>query len=535
MHRRRVQNRTLVAWTTLATLAISGFSSRSLGLSTATRVALLSLAFPGAGYIACSNLLGWTLLVLTYAFLPVCLFAWFGAGGLAFPLTLWLLSVVGAYFTAKESLNEWAGISSAVLLFIFFISFNWMSARARSRAAKKRETRNTFLPQALKDIATSATPAPKTSERELSIDELRRVQHLIDMSLKPLDDWTGFNVIDQFQTSALRYQLYEMMYVLGIYQGIYTPNFHGYLSTSICNIIEKSLTPKVLGFWRWESLWGKFTTDAEPVDKDNIMVTGWLLQGLMLYQSNTRDERYTTPGSLKFKVTEKMIYPHDVHSISRALVRQWIEDPYTLFSCEPNWIYTPCNMYGMVGQFIYDRLFGTKHAERILPAFESSLDTNFTEPDGSILPIRSQLTGFTIPGLCGALTDLVNALLCRGYMDHIARRMWALFKTECLDFDAKTGSLKLRGLVGADKIDPGNYRPNESAILPHLAYVAGEYGDEPVRKAALKELEQAAGTEVTGTGAVRLKEGFSNAMITGCVRGHLLRQNDWVNLISKVC
>ncbi len=126
---------------------------------------------------------------------------------------------------------------------------------------------------------------------------------------------------------------------------------------------------------------------------------------------------------MKFKVTDGNVYGYDIHTIVDALVRQWKNDPYTLFSCEPNWIYTPCNLQGMTGQVIYDRVFNTQHAKLLLGKFEESLNVNFTEPDGSILPIRSQLTGFTIPGICGALTDLVNALLYRGHLDHVARRM----------------------------------------------------------------------------------------------------------------
>jgi hypothetical protein len=40
------------------------------------------------------------------------------------------------------------------------------------------------------------------------------------MGLRDLNDWTGVRVIDQFQTPAIRYQLYEHMYALGAYQGM---------------------------------------------------------------------------------------------------------------------------------------------------------------------------------------------------------------------------------------------------------------------------------------------------------------------------
>jgi len=265
------------------------------------------------------------------------------------------------------------------------------------------------------------------------------------------------------------------------------------------------------------------------------MVTGFLMQGLMLYTATTGDLRYTKPGSLKFRLGEKKEYefPHSIHTISQALVRQWEKNPYCLFPCEPNWIYTPCNFYGFTGQILYDRVFGTAHSERLLPTFEESINVNFTEPDGSILPIRSELTGFTIPGLCGALTDLVHAILARGYLDHIARRMWAIFRNECVTF-TPSGSLELKGLVGADKLDPGNYRASEFAIFSILAYVAGEYGDEKTRKAALKQGEEGFGVKTLETGSNVLDpETCSLATRLGRVRGYLLRREDWKRLIAE--
>jgi subtilase family serine protease len=58
------------------------------------------------------------------------------------------------------------------------------------------------------------------SERELDIEGLRAIQYIIDMGLRDLNDWTDIKAIDQFQTAAIRYQLYEHIYALGAYQGI---------------------------------------------------------------------------------------------------------------------------------------------------------------------------------------------------------------------------------------------------------------------------------------------------------------------------
>ncbi|KAI0126982.1 hypothetical protein BJ170DRAFT_630661 [Xylariales sp. AK1849] len=532
-HRKGVQHRTLALWISFAVAGLALNSQQYYPLSTKARAATLSLLFPGAGYIASANVIGTVLLIVTYLLLPVTLLAWFGAGGILFPALLWILSVPGSYYTTGDAIFEKSNYVALGLLAAFMGYLNHFSRRARTNASTKRDARNAFIESELENMDALSLPAPGDADRELDLEALRAVQYLIDQARREIDDWTDFSVIDQFQTSALRYQLYEIIYVLSTYQGIYTPNFHGYLSTAIRKTIDKSLTPTVLGFWKWETLWGKFKTDFDPVKEDNIMVSGWLFQGLMLYMANTGDMRYTKPGSLRFQVSETAQYDYDVHSIGKALVRQWTENPYCLFPCEPNWIYTPCNLYGFTGQVLYDRVFNQNHSKKLLPIFEESLNANFTEEDGSIIPIRSELTGFTLPGLCGALSDLVNALLCRGHLDHIARRMWAIFKHECVRFN-EGGEVELAGLVGADKIDPGNYKPNPFAIYTHLAYVAGEYGDEKTRKAAIQVIHKNIGTRITETGAVALKkDAASFAVNTGLVRGHLLRHEDWKNLVQK--
>jgi hypothetical protein len=324
------------------------------------------------------------------------------------------------------------------------------------------------------------------------------------------------------------------MYCLAIYQGIYAPNFHGDWSSIYRRSITKCLTPRVLGFWKWETLWGKFKTDFDPVKEDNIMVTGFVMQAVAFYTAQTGDMRYTEPGSLTFTVSEKHSYQYDLHSLSNALVSQWKANPYTLFSCEPNWIYSPCNLQGMTGQVIYDRVFGTSHATTVRSKFEDSFTSEFMEPDGSIIPIRSELTGFTIPGLCGILADLVNAMLCRGHLDHVSRRMWAIFRNSNLRFNDQD-ELELVGLVGADLIDPGNYRSSPQSMLPAVAHTAGEFGDERVRTKALEKLSREMARDVTNTGSVRWStKQASFVTTTNTVRAMLLRKDDWKRLVTEV-
>ncbi|KAH7265542.1 uncharacterized protein BKA55DRAFT_660913 [Fusarium redolens] len=501
-HRKNVQVRTLGAWIALVLVALSIFFQDYVDIGPKYRAAALGLIFPGAGYLASANVLGGILFVLTWASVPLALFAWFGAGAVLFPLLVWGLCILGAYFATGNTLWENSGYWASGVLISGFMYANISSRAERTRGHKKRLVRNEFvLRQAAETDRLVAAGSKREEDEELSIESLRKLQFLFDQAFQSLDDWSGFTIVDQYQTAALRYQIYQMMFVLGLYQSTYGPNAHSYVNEAFQRIIERSLTQKVLNFWKWERLTGKFSLDCDPVKKDNIMVTGFLLQGVMLYTANSGDMRYTKPGSLVFNIDDKHSYRYNLHDLQETLVRQWSASPYCLILCEPNWIYVMCNLQGMTGAVLYDRVFGTKPTEVLLPIFEESLNTNFTETSGSVLTIRSELTGFTIPGLCGAAGDLAAIMMGCGTLRNFSRRLWAIIRNETVKFDTKTKEVSLTGLVGADKIDAGNYRSNEYAMYTQLAIAAGEYGDEELKEACVEKFEKAWGVVTAPTGS----------------------------------
>ncbi len=54
------------------------------------------------------------------------------------------------------------------------------------------------------------------------------------------------------------------------------------------------------------------------------------------------------------------------------------------------------SLVGIGGILLTDRLLGNNYGEKLRERFEHALETEFSNPDGSILPIRSELTGFTV-------------------------------------------------------------------------------------------------------------------------------------------
>ncbi|KAK5164291.1 uncharacterized protein LTR77_009986 [Saxophila tyrrhenica] len=526
--KRRRQYQTLAIWASISAGSLYTFYTAP---SPALRAAAIGLVFPGAGLFAVGTLPSLLLCLLTLLLIPLVLFAWFGAGGLAFPTALWLGSTALSALLARDTLVSAAGPLSLALCYSGIAYLAYKTSQANREAREKRTRRNEYVVDSVRKMQTEGQKAAPGS-RELSLRDLRFIQWFIELGMRPMDDFAYHDVIDQFQTAAIRYQLYEATSDLGLYQFVYTPNFHGYLSEAMRRTIEKSLTERVVGFWKWESLWGKGkVSDWDPIAEDNIMVSGYVLQAVGIYQSNTGDDRYTKPGSLTFEVAKDKKYPYDFKRIADAVNRQWEDGPYCLFSCEPNWIYTMCNLTGASGITLASRLLNVPWADKIKSRFEKALDEDFTQQDGTVMTIRSELTGFTIPGLAGRLSDGINALLCAAFLPHIAHRCWSFVLRESIN-QHSDGSITLENLEGADKLDPGNYRPGVGFTRAVFAAAAAEYGQEGVRKELLRELDEVVHPVFeTETGSLKNK-GLSTIGQGSAMKARLCGYQDWFSMIS---
>ena len=70
----------------------------------------------------------------------------------------------------------------------------------------------------------------------------------------------------------------------------------------------------------------------------------------------------------------------------------------------------------------------------------------------------------------------------------------------------KDGKLEFVDLVGADNLDPGNYKPGIGYMHPVFAAAAAEFGDLKIRDQLLKQLdEEHHPVFTTKTGALKNK------------------------------
>lgn len=348
------------------------------------------------------------------------------------------------------------------------------------------------------------------------------LRYNLDLALQPLESFDGFQTVEQFQTSALRYQLNNIGYSLAVMQAIYTPSFHGYGSRAQRNVIEKMLDKKVWGYWRWERLWGHFSTRFDPVGKDNIMLTGFFGLQVCLYMGATGDRRYAEPGSLTF-TWGKRRFVHDIHSIIRSIDENYSQSAFCLYPCEPGWIYTPCNFMGMMALIAYDRIFGTELSKKHLPIFLARLESEFTLADGDLIALRSEVTGSSIPFPFG---NEAQPLFIHSIAPERARQAWALARQAyVVESDDKIE------IVGLEKgVDFGRYRKSPIGLLHQLLGSASEMGDMRVVHEIMRLLQEL-GNPNREDGV--LKYDCSSTTGTDLVRGHILRKGDWRRTVTQ--
>jgi len=517
-----------------AVACVLGYMPTLTGMSPALQAAGLGLWFPGAGFLASS---GWSLPLLPVALacFAVAVFAWFGAGLVLAPFIVWLAFAALAGALAGDAVWSPAAALVPLSTFAFFGVLAFRDARKGKADRAHLQMRQAFLPQALSEAARTAAPVPQPGARELSPEQLAALRYALDRALQPVGQYGGYNRIDQFQTASLRYQINTLSYTLALIQTHYAPSFHGYLSDAQVKLTETYLAKQVWGYWVYETAWGHLNlTNFDPAGRDNIMLTGWLGLQLGLHMSASGDFRYAEPGSLPFRLNAGKTFEHSIHTLAESVVANYERADFCIYPCEPNWLYPICNHYGMTFLAIYDRLFGTDHAQRIMPSWVESLDTEFTDRKGSIIGLRSELTGIEFPFPTG---EIAYAGFENAFLPDRARRLWAVARTELRMALQSGADGRNRILMPGKGFDFGNYKPGWLGAYASIMSAAREFGDEELAAAAELSAAEACGKRIED-GVLRY-EGGSNltnlAMLQASVRGRDDYRNAIVAGPPKAC
>ncbi len=474
----------------------------------------LGLAAPGAGFLGARRPGAFA---ATQGAFGLSLVAWLGSGNILAPITTWLGSAALSARGGQRPAGRLARTAVPAVA-VAGVAGAWAARERSHRAAlERRERRNAHLREiaAREPARPRRLPEPQV-EPELTADELALARYALDRALQPVSEWNGFDRIEQFQTSSVRYQVTTLGHALSSLQYARTPAFHGYLSQAQRNLIDKWQERLCWAYWAKESTWGHLRYDPDPVPRDNIMLTGWLAYQIASYVSNTGDTRYSEPGAITFRHPRGQEYRYDLHSLTGALVDNFERSDYCLYPCEPNWIYALCNGYGVLPLPMHDRMFGTDYAERVLPAFRRGFEQEFLSVDGRTIGIRSSLTGLTIPAMTSILSDAAVVWQLAPVFPDLARGLWETVRHEWVRVP-QHGPVELE-MRGWDKIDTGNYKFVPATALAAISWAAKEMGDVELAERLLDDAEATLYPVVEG-GVKRYRRAstLSNAALLGAV------------------
>jgi hypothetical protein len=463
-----------------AVLWLAGLLPLLVDAPAAWRAAGLGLALPGGAFAYGGHpVLAMTTLAAT-AFAVV---LWWTLGPVILPPMVWI-SAAAFGATMVDEPDRAAAV--AVLAAVPLASALLLTIHRVRHAGQARVGR--AVNERLATVEFPITGHPGDDVREPVVEhteeDLKRLRYALDLALQPLGEFRGFNRLDQFREGALRYQVNTLGWSLSMAQFTRTPAFTGYLAQAQRNAIEKMLHRKVWGYWAYENAWGRLSLDRDPVSTpENIMLGGY--HGLMIgMYSALNDDRYNEPGALTYRWNERSSYPHSAGSVAEQTHKNMATSAYTLFACEPNWIYPICNTMGMNTLLSHDRDHGTGYYEDLADDLRTSYEQEFLRPDGRLIGVRSNHLGLSWNFWSGEAVQLSTAYWLHATMPDIAQRTWWLIKP-MLD---ETGALPASA---SNRLDPGNYKIGTQAygrVLTMLA--ARELGDEETAAQTQRALDE---------------------------------------------
>jgi hypothetical protein len=444
-----------------------------LGPGPGLTAAGLGLIVPGGGFLLAGSV-GFA--VLTLAVFALALVVWWFAGVLVLPPLVWLAGAALAGIFTDSAMWPWARVAVPVagpaLLAVAYLTHRVRHA-GQVRVGRELNERLAGVRFTISGPPPLDAPLPVAEHTPTDLAHLR---YGLDLALQPLDRFDGFVMLDNYREAAVRYQINTLSYALSMAQFTRTPAFSGYLAEAQRNAIEKMLLRRVWGYWGRENAWGNLSLRRDPVDnRENIMLTGWHGTMVGMYEA-LNDDRYSRPGALTYRWSDDEDYPNEFGTLAASIHRNMLGANYTLFPCEPNWVYTICNTFGINTLASHDRLHGTRYLNDLLEPLRTAYDTEFLRPDGRVVGVRSTHLGLSWNFWAGVAVQLSTTFWLHPALPEIAQRTWWLLRERSLR--QADGRLALP-LGASDRVDPGDYTLGRDTFGQFATVMAArEVGDE---------------------------------------------------------
>lgn len=496
---------------------------------------LLGLMVPGGGWLAAGHVTGIVLgSVTALAFVTAGFKLLDMFGNIVFLIILWLAGIAGG-LTADAAVSEWVYLLPVVAALLTWGPFAYQTHQLYENQRQDHAARTKSFSEA-KQLFDDVDRAcgEEQGARELDAEGISAMRYLVEMTQREKGDFTGYDKFIPSSTSSYRYQFAMLGYALAVLQCHYTPNFHGYISAGQRFLIESYTDPRVCGYWKWECLGGYLRWEPDPVKKANIMLSGWAMAAMMLYESNTGDRRYEEKGALHFKPFQNSdkTYDYSFGELVRVFEKQWGQVKGVLFPCEPNLVFPVCNSYAMIAGLIYDRLYGTDEALKHYDDFVHALETEYCDMDGLLAIRKNLLTGlrFTPPTSVKG-TAINNIAIAQEYLPidpGLAKRCYAFVRHELMEIH-DDGAAYVKGMPWDQAIDFGTMKRNPGLFLSNILMSATEFGDEELVE-ALFETERKILRRHKNRDVLRFKDvsvcGMANLALSAFCKKH-----DWSRAI----
>ncbi len=222
------------------------------------------------------------------------------------------------------------------------------------------------------------------------------VRWIYELALQPIDEFEGFDWGEQYHGgTCLRYQLAFLGEALAAYAVNVVPNHPQVVTEAMAGLIEKMTDVRVWKYWYLENLLATGRRRPDPMAKDNIMLTGFYQSQISMFEAATGDHRFDEPGSLQFVWTDGQVFSYDHTTINEAIVRNMPATEMGMYSCEPTWVFTVCNIMAAQGMVGYDRVHGTNEWDRVSTEFRRGMVEEMMTADGAFRHIRTNTFGFS--------------------------------------------------------------------------------------------------------------------------------------------